>query len=76
MKNLLIFLKLTAQGGLLVLMPFLLFILLLKEMVELVVGLATPIADLFRVDTFEDLRAPSGSLPKTASFTWTPAWER
>jgi hypothetical protein len=57
-------------------MPFLLFILLLKEMVELVVGLATPIADLFPVDTFEDFQAPSGSLPKTASLPWTPAWER
>ena len=58
MKNLLVFLKLTAQGGLLVLMPFLLFILLLKEMVELVLGLATPIAKLFPVDTFQDLKYP------------------
>ena len=47
MKNLVAFLKLTAQGGLLVLLPILLFILMMKEMVSLVVGLATPIAGLF-----------------------------
>jgi uncharacterized membrane protein len=47
MKNLLTFFKLTAQGGLLVLLPVLLFILLIKEMVSLVVGLATPIAGFF-----------------------------
>jgi uncharacterized membrane protein len=47
MKNLLTFFKLTALGGLLVLLPVLLFILLLTEIVQMVVGLATPIADLF-----------------------------
>ena len=37
MKSILTFVKLTAQGGLLVLLPILLFILLLMEIVELVV---------------------------------------
>ena len=54
MKNLLSFLKLAALGGLLVLLPILLFILLLMEIVQMVVGLATPIADLFPAGTFDD----------------------
>ena len=58
MKNILSFLKLTALGGLLVLLPILLFILLLMEIVELVVGLATPIADLFPAGTFDDPQHP------------------
>lgn len=57
MKNLVTFFKLTAQGGLLVLLPILLFILLMKEMVSLVVGLATPIAGLFLGGT-EDVQLP------------------
>jgi hypothetical protein len=58
MKRMLTFLKLTAQGGLLVLLPILLFILLLMEILELVVGLATPIADLFPAGTFDDPKHP------------------
>jgi uncharacterized membrane protein len=58
MKNLFVFLKLTAQGGFLVLLPVLLLILLLKEIVELVVGLAAPIADLFPAGTFSDPQHP------------------
>ena len=58
MKNLLSFLKLAAQGGLLVLLPILLFILLLTEIVQMVVGLATPIAGLFPAGTFEDPKYP------------------
>lgn len=58
MKNLLTFFKLTAQGGLLVLLPILLFILLLMEIVQLVVGLATPIAGLFPDGTFDDAKNP------------------
>ncbi len=58
MKNLLSFLKLTAQGGLLVLLPFLLFILMMKEMVGLVVGLASPITGLFPAGTFDDPQHP------------------
>ena len=58
MKNLLSFLKLAAQGGLLVLLPILLFILLLTEIVQMVVGLATPIADLFPAGAFDDPKYP------------------
>ena len=58
MKNLLTFLKPTALGGLLVLLPVLLFILLLMEIVQLVVGLAMPIASLFPAGTFDDPKHP------------------
>lgn len=58
MKNLLSFFKLAAQGGLLVLLPILLFVLLLMEIIELVVGLATPIAGLFPAGTFDDMQHP------------------
>jgi uncharacterized membrane protein len=58
MNNLLKFFKLTALGGLLVLLPVLLFILMLMEIVQLVVGLATPIADLFPAGTFDDAKNP------------------
>ena len=44
--------------GLLVLLPILLFFLLLMEIIELVVGLATPIADLFPEGTFGDMQHP------------------
>jgi uncharacterized membrane protein len=49
--------KVDCPGGLLVLLPVLLFILLIKEMVSLVVGLATPIAGLFLGGT-EDTQIP------------------
>jgi len=52
------FIKLTIMGGLLVLLPVLLFVLLLIEIVELVVGLATPIADLFPRAIFEEINHP------------------
>ena len=58
MNNLLTFIKLTALGGLLVLLPVLLFILLLMEIVQMVVGLATPIAALFPAGTFDDPKYP------------------
>ena len=52
------FLKTTAAGGLLVLFPLLLFYMLLVEVMGLLVGLATPIADLFPADTFGEEHAP------------------
>jgi uncharacterized membrane protein len=58
MKKLLKFLKSTAVGGFFILFPMLLFGILLGEILEAVVGLATPIADLFPGDTFEDVQAP------------------
>lgn len=58
MKAIADFIKTTALGGLLVLLPILLFILLLMEIVQLVVGLATPIAGLFPAGTFDDPKHP------------------
>ena len=58
MKQLTEFFKTVILGGLFVLLPLLLLYLLLDEMLELVVALATPIADLFPADTFEELSAP------------------
>jgi len=58
MKNLLEFLKTTAMGGLFVLLPILLLYLLLSEALDLIVALATPIADLFPKATFEKVEFP------------------
>ena len=58
MKQLTEFFKTVILGGLFVLLPLLLLYLLLDEMFELVVALATPIADLFPKDTFEDVNMP------------------
>ena len=52
------FLKTTILGGLFVLLPVLLFYLLLTEVLQAIVGLATPIADLFPKDTFDQAKAP------------------
>jgi uncharacterized membrane protein len=58
MKQLLEFLKTTAVGGLFVLMPILLLYLLLSEALDLIVALATPIADLFPPGTFDKVEFP------------------
>jgi uncharacterized membrane protein len=58
MKKFTAFTGLCALEGLLVLLPFLLFILLLMEIVNLLVGLATPIADFFPAGTFDDPEHP------------------
>jgi len=58
MKNLLEFLKTTAMGGLFVLLPILLLYLLLSEALDMVVAIATPIADLFPKATFEKVEFP------------------
>ena len=58
MKRLAEFIKTTALGGLLVLVPVLLLYLLLSEGLELVVTLATPIADLFPKETLEGINFP------------------
>ncbi len=58
MKGLLKFLKTTALGGLFVLLPLLLLYLALSEAVELVVAIATPIADLFPPETFAQEKYP------------------
>jgi uncharacterized membrane protein len=58
MKRVSEFLKTTALGGLFVLLPVLLLYLLLAEVLELVVALATPIADLFPKGTFDRINFP------------------
>jgi len=58
MKNLLEFFKTSLVGGLFVLLPLVLFYLLLSEMLELVVALATPIADLFPKGIFDQVKMP------------------
>ena len=52
------FLKTTAMGGLFVLLPILLLYLLLAEALDLIVALATPIADLFPEGTFGKVEFP------------------
>lgn len=47
--------KTTILNGLLVLLPLLLLIVIIKEFFELIIGLATPIADLFPRDTIESI---------------------
>ena len=58
MKKTVEFLKTCLMGGLFVLLPLLLLYLLLVEMLQLVVALATPIADLFPQGTFDQVNAP------------------
>ena len=58
MKKLLEFFKTSLLGGLFVLLPLVLFYLLLAEMLELIVAMATPIADLFPKGTFDKVKAP------------------
>ena len=52
------FLKTTAMGGLFVLLPILLLYLLLSEALDMIVALATPIADLFPEGTFGKVEFP------------------
>ena len=58
MKQVTELIKTILLGGLLVLLPLILFYLLLAEMLELVVALATPIADLFPKGTFDQVNTP------------------
>ena len=58
MKGLNEFLKKAISGGLFVLLPVLLLCLLLAEILDLFVGLATPIADLFPKGTFDEAKFP------------------
>jgi uncharacterized membrane protein len=57
MKVILEFLKTTLVGGLLVVLPLLLFYLLFSELLDLIIALATPIAGLFPAGTFERFRS-------------------
>jgi hypothetical protein len=53
MKRIINFLKTTAQGGLFVLLPLLLLFLALAEVMELLIGIVTPITNLFPRGTFD-----------------------
>ncbi len=52
------FLKTSLSGGFFVLMPLVMFYLLMDEMIELLVALATPVADLFPPALFENIELP------------------
>ena len=58
MKKVVEFLKTSLVGGLFVLLPLVLFYLLLSELLQVVVVLATPIADLFPKGTFDQVKMP------------------
>ena len=58
MKKLAELLKTTVLGGLFVILPVLLLYLFLAEAVDLIIMVATPIADLFPAGTFDDLEFP------------------
>jgi uncharacterized membrane protein len=53
------FFKTTLLGGLVVVLPLLLFWVMMDEILGLIVALATPIADLFPPETFDQLSEPS-----------------
>ena len=58
MKQLYEFLKTTALGGVFAMLPVLLLYLLISEALDLIVVLATPIADLFPKGTFGKVEFP------------------
>ena len=58
MKTLLNFVKTTVVGGLFVVLPLLLFYVLMGEILDAIVLLATPIAELFPEDSLDFLRNP------------------
>lgn len=59
MKRIGDFLKATILGGLFVLLPVVLVYLILSEVMQLAVALATPIADLFPAGTFDKVTSPT-----------------
>jgi uncharacterized membrane protein len=58
MKPILHFFKTVLASGFLVLLPLMLFALLLGEVFQLLIALATPIADLFPKGMFEPIETP------------------
>ena len=58
MRKIMSFIKTTALGGILVLLPLLLFYLMFVEILQLVVVLATPIANLFPKKVMENVNFP------------------
>ncbi len=58
MKKIAEFLKTTALGGLLVVIPLSVFYLLFGQLLDAVIALATPIADLFPPEVFNTIDTP------------------
>lgn len=58
MKILANIVKSTVIGGFFIVLPLLLVYVILEEILEAVVGLAAPIADLFPAGTFDDAKEP------------------
>jgi uncharacterized membrane protein len=58
MKAIFEFIKTCLLGGMFVLLPLLIFYLLSSELIDVIVALATPIADLFPDETFAKLSDP------------------
>jgi uncharacterized membrane protein len=58
MRSIFNFLKTCLLGGLFVLLPLVIFYLLLTQLLQVVVALATPIADLFPKGTFDKVHMP------------------
>ena len=52
------FVTTSLKGGFLVLLPLLLFFMMLTEIIQMVIGLATPLADLFPAGIFDDPHYP------------------
>ena len=59
MKRFIEFLKTTALGGLLVVVPLSVFYLLLDQLLDAVIALAMPIADLFPEEVFNTVETPA-----------------
>ena len=59
MKRILDFFKTTVVGGLFVLLPVILVYLALSEVIDVLVAMATPIADLFFPDKLEGIEFPA-----------------
>jgi len=59
MKRILVFFKTTVVGGLFVLLPVILVYLALSEVIDVLVAMATPIADLFFPGKFEGIEFPA-----------------
>jgi uncharacterized membrane protein len=58
MNKIVEFLKTSLGGGILVLLPLVMLYLLLDEIIEILIALATPIADLFPPGLFDNLELP------------------
>jgi uncharacterized membrane protein len=58
LKKITNFLKTTLSGGLFILLPLVLFYLLMDQIIDLLVVLATPIADLFPSGSFDKVELP------------------